>query len=264
MGSCQRETRAGRFESDHAVDGSARSHYNQAMQVQHVHPWNVTPMEARAIQLRLAGLVSRRNEVYRPRLVAGVDISAPRFQGKVRGTVVVLSYPELEVVEIGAVEQSVDFPYIPGLLSFRESPVILAAYEKLRLKPDLILVDGQGIAHPRRFGIASHLGVLLDVPTIGCAKSLLCGTHDSLGAEAGSAADIEHDGEVVGMALRTKANVQPVYVSIGHRVDLTAAVSWVSNCCRGYRLPEPTRLAHFAASGNLPKVKDRALISGRL
>jgi len=234
------------------------------MLVQHVHPWNVTTAEARAIQLRLAGLVSRKNDVSRPRLVAGVDISAPRFQGMVRGTVVVLSYPELEVVEIGAVEQTVDFPYIPGLLSFRESPVLLAAYEKLRLKPDLILVDGQGIAHPRRFGIASHLGVLLDTPTIGCAKSLLCGTHDSLGAEVGGAAEIEHEGEVVGMVLRTKANVQPVYVSIGHKVDLTAAVSWVSNCCQGYRLPEPTRLAHLAASGDLTNVKRPALRSGRL
>jgi len=221
------------------------------MPVQYFHPWKVTTAEARAIQLRLARLVSRKNEVSRPKLVAGVDISAPRFQGRVRGTVVVLSYPELEVVEIGAVEQTVDFPYIPGLLSFRESPVILAAYEKLRSKPDLILVDGQGIAHPRRFGIASHLGVLLDVPTIGCAKSLLCGTHDVLGPEAGRTAGIEHGGEVVGMALRTKANVRPVYVSIGHKVDLAAAVSWVSRCCRGYRLPEPTRLAHLAASGNL-------------
>jgi deoxyribonuclease V len=163
----------------------------------------------------------------------------------------VLSYPDLAVVEIGAVEQTVDLPYIPGLLSFRESPVILAAYEKLRLKPDLILVDGQGIAHPRRFGIASHLGVLLDIPAIGCAKSLLCGGHDWLGVEAGSVAQLEHDGEVIGMALRTKTGVRPVYVSIGHKVDLTAAVSWVSNCCRGYRLPEPTRLAHLAASGNL-------------
>jgi deoxyribonuclease V len=221
------------------------------MPVQHVHPWKVTTAEARAIQLRLAGLVSSNNEVSRPKLVAGVDISAPRFQGRVRGTVVVLSYPELEVAEIGAVEQTVDFPYVPGLLSFRESPVILAAYEKLRSKPDLVLVDGQGIAHPRRFGIASHLGVLLDVPTIGCAKSLLCGTFGSLGLEAGSAAEIEHEGEVVGMALRTKTSVRPVFVSIGHKVDLAAAVSWVGNCCRGYRLPEPTRLAHQAASGNL-------------
>ena len=237
--------------SQAAVDGGVGRHYNQAMPVQQVHPWKVTTAEARANQLKLAGLVSRKNRVSRPTLVAGVDISAPRFQGRVRGTVVVLSYPELEVAEIGAVEQTVDFPYIPGLLSFRESPVILAAYEKLRSKPDLILVDGQGIAHPRRFGIASHLGILLDVPTIGCAKSLLCGTFGSLGAEVGSAAEIEHEGEVVGVALRTKANVRPVFVSIGHKVDLPAAVSWVNRCCRGYRLPEPTRLAHQAASGNL-------------
>jgi len=207
-----------------AVDGGARSHYNRAMLVQQVHPWNVTTAEACAIQLRLAGQVSRKNEVSRPGLVAGVDISAPRFQGRVRGTVVVLSYPDLEVVEIGAVEQTVEFPYIPGLLSFRESPVILAAYEKLRLKPDLILVDGQGIAHPRRFGIASHLGIILGKPTVGCAKSLLCGTHDSLGIEAGSVAEIEHDGEVIGMALRTKTGVRPVCVSIGHKVDLTAGI----------------------------------------
>jgi deoxyribonuclease V len=221
------------------------------MLLQQAHPWDVTSAEARAIQLRLAGLVSRKNRLYRPSLVAGVDISAPRFQGKVRGTVVVLSYPGLEVVEIAAVQRTVDFPYVPGLLSFRESPVILAAYGKLRSKPDLILVDGQGIAHPRRFGIASHLGVLLGVPTIGCAKSLLCGTFSPLGAEAGSAAAIEHEGEVVGMALRTRTNVKPVFVSIGHKVDLEAAVSWVRKCCRGYRLPEPTRLAHQAASGNL-------------
>ncbi|MDM8000363.1 MAG: deoxyribonuclease V [Dehalococcoidia bacterium] len=221
------------------------------MLVQQVHPWKVTPAEARAIQLRLAGMVCRENHISRPKLVAGVDISAPRFQGKARGTVVVLSYPGLEVVEVGEAEMSPDFPYVPGLLSFRESPVILAAYEKLRSKPDLILVDGQGIAHPRRFGIASHLGVLLDVPTIGCAKSVLCGTFGPLGLEAGSAAEIEHEGEVVGIALRTKTGVKPVFVSIGHKVDLMAAVYWVNRCCRGYRLPEPTRLAHQAASGSL-------------
>ncbi len=232
--------------------------YNQAMPAEHAHPWKVTTAEARAIQLDLAGLVSKRNEVRRPRLIAGVDISAPRFQGRVRGTVVVLSYPELRVAEVGAVEQTVDFPYVPGLLSFRESPVILAAYEKLRVAPDLVLVDGQGIAHPRRFGIASHLGVLLGVPTIGCAKSLLCGTHGSLDAARGSTSWIEHEGEVIGAALRTRDGVRPIYVSIGHKVDLAAAVTWVGKCCRGYRLPEPTRLAHQAASGNLPEAGHQA------
>ncbi len=233
------------------VYGRPGSYYNLAMQVQQVHPWSVTAQEARAIQLSMAGQVSRRNELGRVGLVAGVDISAPRYQGKVRGTVVVLTYPELDVAEIGVVEQRVDFPYIPGLLSFRESPVILDACRTLSLKPDLILVDGQGIAHPRRFGIACHLGLLLDTPTIGCAKSILCGTHCAVATEAGSMAKVEHEGEVIGMALRTKTNVRPVYVSIGHRVDLATAVSWVKSCCCGYRLPEPTRLAHLAASGNL-------------
>lgn len=234
------------------------------MRVQQLHSWRVTTDEARNIQVRLAGLVSRKNEVSRPRLVAGVDISAPRFRGLVRGTVVVLSFPELEVAEIEAVEQKVDFPYVPGLLSFRESPVILSACEKLKLKPDLMLVDGQGVAHPRRFGIASHLGLLLDLPTIGCAKSLLCGKHDALGAEVGSRAEVKDNGEVIGVALRTRVGVQPIYVSIGHKVDLTAAVSWVIRCCRGHRLPEPTRLAHCAASGNLPGFKRRARPSGLL
>ncbi len=225
--------------------------YNRAMPAKPLHPWKVTTAEARDIQLKVAGLVSKRNEVRAPRLIAGVDISAPRFQGRVRGTVVVLSYPDLQVAEIGLVEQVVDFPYIPGLLSFREAPVILAAYARLKLTPDLILVDGQGLAHPRRCGIASHLGVILDVPTIGCAKSLLCGTHRPLAAARGSTARIKHQGEVVGAALRTRDGVRPVYVSIGHRVDLRAAIAWVSRCCRGYRLPEPARLAHQAASGNL-------------
>ena len=235
-----------------ALPPPAGGHYNQAMAAKRAHPWKVTTAEARAIQLRLAGQVSRRDEVGRPRFIAGVDISGPRFKGRVRGTVVVLSYPDLRVAEVSTVERKVDFPYIPGLLSFRESPVMLAAYEKLKLRPDLVLVDGQGIAHPRRFGLASHLGVLLGMPAIGCAKSILCGAHGPLAAPRGSAAEIEHQGEVVGMALRTRDGVRPVYVSIGHRVDLAAAVSWVSNCCRGYRLPEPTRLAHQAASGHLP------------
>lgn len=220
------------------------------MPVNPCHSWAVTPAEARSIQLRLAGLVSRTDEGIQPALVAGVDISAPRFQGKVRGTIVVLSYPGLEIAETGTVEEAVRFPYVPGLLSFRESPIILAACEKLKRKPDLIFVDGHGLAHPRRCGIACHLGLLLDIPTIGCAKSLLCGSHGMLGAGAGSTAAIEHDGDVVGMAVRTRANVRPVYVSIGHRVDLAAAVSWVMNCSRGHRIPEPTRLAHIAASGN--------------
>jgi deoxyribonuclease V len=227
------------------------SDYNQAMQASRRHPWQVTPAEAQAIQRSLADQVSRKNEVGLVRLVAGVDISSDRASRMATGAAVVLAYPDMTVVERSVVEQEVDFPYIPGLLSFREAPLILAACEKLNHIPDLILVDGQGIAHPRRLGLASHVGLLLDLPAIGCAKSLLCGSHGLVGDEAGSLAEISHDGEVIGAALRTKKGVRPLYVSVGHKVDLASAVSWVMRCCRGYRMPEPTRMAHLTAGAGL-------------
>ena len=163
----------------------------------------------------------------------------------------VLSYPEFRLAEIEIFEGKLTFPYVPGLLSFRESPLTLAACEKLTVTPDLFLVDGQGIAHPRRMGLASHLGLLLNAPTIGCAKSLLCGRHEEPGMEPGSYAEVIDNGEVIGAALRTKRGMNPIYVSIGHRVDLQTAIYWTMECCRGYRIPEPTRLAHLAAGGNL-------------
>jgi len=233
------------------------------MQVQQLHSWQVTPAQAQAIQRRLATLVSKRNEVSSPKLIAGVDISPPNAQGVAIGAIVVLAYPQLTVVEVGVAEQRIGFPYVPGLLSFRELPLILAACQKLATTPDLVLVDGQGIAHPRRLGLASHLGLLLNSPTIGCAKSILCGRHEPLGAAPGSFAEVRDDGEVIGAALRTKLGVQPVYISIGHKVDLESAISWVMKCCRGYRLPEPTRLAHLAASGHLPS-KEAEALQGRL
>ena len=159
-------------------------------------------------------------------------------------------------METKVVKESLDFPYVPGLLSFREAPLTLAACEKLTLTPDLILVDGQGIAHPRRLGLACHLGLFLNMPTIGCAKSRLCGSHEMPGVEAGSYAEVIDKGEVIGAALRTRSGVKPVYVSIGHKIDLPAAIHWVLECCRGYRLPEPTRLAHLAATGRLEQETD--------
>jgi len=149
-------------------------------------------------------------------------------------------------------EDKIAFPYIPGLLSFRESPLILAACEKLCNVPDLVLIDGHGIAHPRRFGLASHLGLSLNLPTIGCAKSILCGRHQPVAEEAGSHTELLDNEELIGAALRTKSGVRPVYVSVGHRIDLASALQWVIKCCRGYRLPEPARLAHLAAAGRLP------------
>lgn len=220
------------------------------MKAQHLHSWQMTPDQAKTVQRELAVMVSRRNGFDAVRLVAGVDISAPNAAGLARAAVVVLSYPELAPVERKVVTKEVTFPYVPGLLSFRESPLIIAACEELEATPDLILVDGQGIAHPRRLGLASHLGLLWDRPTIGCAKSRLCGEHKMVPAEPGSYAEITDNGEVIGAVLRTKAGVAPLYISIGHKVDLETAISWVVRCCRGQRLPEPTRLAHLAASGH--------------
>ena len=221
------------------------------MRVTNPHDWQVSVAHAFAIQSALAGQVSRTSEVKAPRLIAGVDISVSKERGIATGAVVVLNYPELELVETRVVSGEVGFPYVPGLLSFRESPLILAACEKLSLTPDLMLVDGQGIAHPRRLGLASHLGLLLNTPTIGCAKSRLCGSHDVPGAEPGSYAELVDRGEIIGAVLRTRLGVSPVFVSIGHKVDLKAAIYWLLACCRGYRLPEPARLAHLAAGGNL-------------
>ena len=221
------------------------------MKVNRLHQWQVSPAQAKEIQLGLARSVVTEGEVDNAHFVAGVDISSADSDGVARGAIVVLSYPELAVVETETAEDRLTFPYIPGLLSFRESPLILAACQKLSNTPDLILVDGQGIAHPRRIGLASHLGLLLDLPTIGCAKSILCGRQKPLGEKVGSYAELIDDGEVIGAALRTRLGVGPIYVSVGHKIDLPSALHWVMNCCRGYRLPEPTRLAHFAAGGKL-------------
>jgi len=211
--------------------------------------------EAEEIQRRLAAQVTARNELGEVRLIAGVDISGQYGTGMARGAVVVLSYPEMEVVEVKVIEREPTFAYRPGLLSFREIPVIVAAWEKLTLDPDLILVDGQGLAHPRRFGLASHLGLLLDKPSIGCAKSRLTGTFEPPAKEVGSYSYLSDAGEVIGTVLRTRNSVKPIYVSIGHKMDLAGAAAWVLKCCRGYRIPEPTRLAHLAASGQLTETE---------
>ena len=223
----------------------------QEMRVQTLHEWDVGVARAKEIQLSLAREVVTENEVITPRFIAGIDISAPDAQGVARGAVVVLRYPGFSVAEVKVVEGKITFPYIPGLLSFRESPLILAACERLGNIPDLILIDGQGIAHPRRLGLASHVGLFLNLPTIGCAKSILCGRHRPLREEAGSHVELLDNGELIGAALRTKNGVRPIYVSVGHKIDLASALQWVVKCCRGYRLPEPTRLAHLAAGGIL-------------
>jgi deoxyribonuclease V len=227
------------------------------MKARMLHEWPTgdgRTAKARDLQERLASRVIRKGGSITPGLVAGVDISV-RPDGTARAAVVVLTFPGMTPVETRTVEGNPGFPYVPGLLSFREAPLVLAACERLACTPDLIMVDGQGIAHPRRLGIASHLGLLLDVPTIGCAKSRLIGIHETPGQEAGSCADLVDGGELIGAVLRTKTGVKPVYVSIGHKIDLETAIARVLECCRGYRLPHPTRLAHLAAGGNLAAEK---------
>ena len=225
--------------------------YNQGVEIARRYDWRVTTARAREIQLELAAQISRVGTVTRPKLIAGVDVSVNRWAKTGTAAVVVLSYPEMEVVETSLATEKVEFPYVPGLLTFREAPLILAAWEKLTVTPDLVIVDGQGIAHPRRIGLASHLGLCLGIPTIGCAKSRLIGEYDEPGNEAGSYSELSDNGEVIGAVVRTKAGVKPVYVSIGNSIDLPSAIDRVLGCCRGYRLPEPTRLAHMAAGGNL-------------
>lgn len=225
------------------------------MKIEKLHSWTLSIPEAMELQKRLAAKVSRSGEVISPRFIGGVDISAEGQRGMANAAAVILNYPELKLVEVKVVRMEVKFPYVPGLLSFRESPLILAACEQLDNTPDLILVDGQGIAHPRRIGIASHLGLLLNTPTIGCAKSRLCGKHKELSEEAGSYAELVDNGEIIGVVLRSRQGMQPLYISIGHKISLEAAIYWVRECCRGFRIPEPTRLAHLAAGGNLKPEK---------
>ena len=221
------------------------------MRVRKLHRWKLTVTEAKEVQSRLAAKVRRTGSVKAPRFIAGVDVSASRVGEVGTGAVVVLGYPGLELVEVRVIRGEVELPYMPGLLSFREAPLILKACEQLSTTPDIIMVDGQGIAHPRRFGLASHLGLLLSKPTVGCAKSRLCGSHDVPGDERGSTAELVDGGETIGTVVRTKQGTKPLYVSVGHRIELQNAVHWILECCRGYRLPEPVRLAHQAAGGNL-------------
>ena len=213
--------------------------------------WDLSDAEARALQRELAAGVERADRFGEVRTVGGVDLGFPRQPDGAevdRAALVVVRLPDLELVERQVVERPVIFPYVPGLLSFREAPVGLAAFDTLAERPDVLLVDGHGIAHPRRFGIACHLGVLLDVPTIGCAKSILAGRADKPGPEPGSWTPLVHRDEVIGAALRTRPKANPMYVSTGHRVSLESAIDLVMRCARGYRLPEPTRLADRIAS----------------
>jgi deoxyribonuclease V len=224
-----------------------------------MHDWPTTLEEAQAIQQRLRSQVITHDDFGEIRTIAGVDAGyegdPQAGQALARAAVVVLAYPSLEPLDYVVARRPAPFPYIPGFLSFREAPAVLAALEELRVRPDLLICDGQGIAHPRRLGIAAHVGLLAGIPSIGCAKSLLVGRHDPVPDERGAYVPLIHRGEQVGVVLRTRVGVKPVYVSVGHRVSLSSAIGFVMSCVTKYRLPETTRAADGLAShGKIPNM----------
>jgi len=208
------------------------------------HSWDLSIAEARALQERLRPRVEARDRLGPVARVAGADVSYDRGSPWLHAAVVVLEARTLELLESAAVRARARFPYVPGYLSFREIPPLLDAFARLRLRPDLLVADGHGRAHPRRFGFASHLGLALDLPTIGCAKSVLVGRYREPGPRRGAHTQLRADGEVIGEALRTREGVRPVFVSVGHRISLASARRHVLRLARRYRLPEPVRAAH--------------------
>jgi deoxyribonuclease V len=216
-----------------------------AMKIQSLHSWDLTPTEAIALQRELADRVDTRTPLTQCHLVAGADVSYDRFSNLFYAGVVVLRMEDLSIVETQGVVREVTFPYVPGLLSFRETPVLLDVFAKVRSEPDAVILDGHGFSHPRRFGFACHVGLCLNRPSVGCAKSRLIGTYEEPGRKVGAMAPLKVREEIVGQIVRTKARVKPVFVSVGHKIDLRSAVELVLATCRGYRLPEPTRQAHL-------------------
>jgi deoxyribonuclease V len=209
-----------------------------------LHRWDLDAAEARALQAELAGRVDTRTPLGHWRTLAAADVSYNRFSPVLYAAAVVVRAGSGEVIERVGVAAPADFPYVPGLLSFREAPALILAFSRLSTRPDVVLCDGQGIAHPRRLGIASHLGLWLGLPTVGCAKSRLCGDYEEPGPDRGDRSPLVHRGEVVGAVVRTRARVKPLFVSPGHLCDLEGAVRLVLELTGRYRLPEPARLAH--------------------
>jgi len=210
-----------------------------------LHSWNVTYEESIKIQKDLSSKVIIQPFNSELNLIAGADVSYSKNSNLFFAGVVLLQLPNMDIIEESIAQGEVNFPYIPGLLSFRESPILIKAFENLSITPDVVMIDGQGIAHPRGLGIASHIGLLLDIPTIGCAKNILVGRYDEPGIDAGNHSQIIFNGKTIGAALRTKRNVSPVFISPGHKMDIASATEVVMKTCRGYRIPEPTRQAHL-------------------
>jgi deoxyribonuclease V len=226
------------------------------MQTRKLHKWNLSYSQAIELQKLLAGQVKHTRLKKKPKTIAGLDCAFSKDGKKIIAAVIVLKLPEFEPVETTSATRKVTFPYIPGLLSFREAPVCISAVEKLQNRPDLFIIDGQGIAHPRRLGLAAHLGLFFDKPTIGCAKSRLTGQFEEPPSEKGSYSPLKDKkkdkqttkDEVIGAVVRTRTNVKPVFVSVGNKCLLNDAIEIVLACAIKYRLPEPTRLAHQTVS----------------
>ncbi len=224
--------------------------------------WPTTFEEALEVQQRLRTQVVTQDQFGDIRAVAGVDAGyepspeAPEERGVARAAVVVLAFPSLEPLDYAIARAPTNFPYVPGFLSFRETPAVLDALGQLRVRPDLLICDGQGIAHPRRFGIACHVGLLADLPAIGCAKSLLTGRHAALPDERGATVPLLSGREQIGVVMRSRVGTKPLYISPGHRVSMESAVEFVRACLTKYRLPETTRAADGLAShGRIPQIK---------
>jgi deoxyribonuclease V len=229
------------------------------MRALRLHRWNVTPREAARIQLRLRERLELADRLPKIETVAGADVALDMKRGCAIAGVIVYSFPEMNEVERAWAERKITFPYVPGLLSFREIPVLLRAFAKLRHSPDLIFCDGHGYAHPRRFGIACHLGVLLDRPTIGCGKSILVGRAQEPLQRVGSWTPLVDKNETVGAAFRTREGVKPVYMSQGHRISLESAINFARSVTDGFRIPRPTREAdHFVEAVKRGEFKQRS------
>lgn len=225
--------------------------------IHRLHPWGVTPGEAIALQERLrpAVVADRPIDLAAVRLVAGVDVSVENNESQ--AAVVVVTFPDFRPVETVLARRPTPFPYVPGLLSFREGPVLEEAFERLAAAPDVFIFDGMGIAHPRRIGIASHMGLWLERPTIGCGKTRLCGRHGPLPPEKGACVPLVDRGETIGAVVRTRTDTNPVFISPGHLADIPSAVDLVLRCVPKFRLPEPIRMAHNAAGAFESKSPDQ-------
>ena len=218
------------------------------MKISHIHDWNLDYSQARQLQLDFAGRIQLTSIKKMPKTIAGLDCAFSKDMKRICAAILVFTYPDLELIEMQNAVEKVTFPYIPGLLSFREAPVCIKAAEKLKNTPDLFLIDGQGIAHPRKMGLAAHLGLFFDKPTIGCAKSRLIGKYKEPGKEKGNYCPLTHNDETIGAVLRTRTNVKPLFISPGHKCSLDDAIEFTLACAIKYRLPEPTRQAHHTVT----------------